>query len=97
MSASSGSPVKKYLMIWGWLAGLMLLGVFVSEAPILPISKAAIVGLVVVLSTIKAGLVALHYMHLQSDRRLLAFIAIAPFLLLAAVLALLFSTRFVRL
>ena len=37
------------------------------------------------LAITKALLVALYYMHLKFDRRLLALIALAPFLLLSAV------------
>ena len=89
--------VKKYLAIWGWLAGLMLLGVVLSELHILPFPTSTVILIVVVLSTIKALLVALYYMHLKSDRWLLALIAVAPLLLIALVLGLLFSSRLVRL
>jgi caa(3)-type oxidase subunit IV len=88
---------RLYLIIWGWLAGLMLLGVLVSERPILPLAKAGIVALVVVLSTVKAVLVAMYYMHLKMDRRALLFIIGAPFVLVTLVLGLLFSSTLVRL
>ena len=74
MSSASGGT-RTYLAIWGWLAGLMLIGVFLSE---LPIPKMTIVLLVLALSSIKALLVALYYMHLKMDRRLLALVALAP-------------------
>ena len=88
------SSTKTYLAIWGWLAGLMLLGVFLSE---LPIPKVTIVLMVLILSSIKATLVALYYMHLKMDRRLLAFVALTPLLLIAAALGLIFSSTLVRL
>ena len=90
------TATRLYLMIWAWLAGLMLLGVFLSETPLLPISRAALVGVVVSLSTIKAALVALYYMHLKGDARLLALIILAPFGLLLLVLGLIFSSTLVR-
>lgn len=85
---------KLYLVIWGWLAGLMLLGVFISE---LPLSKSAIVLIVLALSSIKAVLVGLYYMHLQSDRRVLALIVLSPLVLLLLVAGLLWSSHLVRL
>ena len=90
------TATRLYLMIWAWLAGLMLLGVFLSETPLLPISRAALVGVVVSLSTIKAVLVALYYMHLKGDARLLALIILAPFGLLLLVLGLIASSALVR-
>ena len=88
------SPTKLYLTIWAWLAGLMLIGVFLSE---LRISKLAIVLIVLGLSSIKATLVALYYMHLQMDRRVLAIIALAPLVVIALALGVVFSSRFVSL
>ena len=89
----------KYLVIGMWLAGLMLLGVLLSElgGGILPIPRWGIVVLILGLSTIKATLVALYYMHLQSDKRLLALVAATPFLLVLLALGVLFSSRFIRL
>ncbi len=89
MTQTAGVSAKLYLIIWGWLAGLMLLGVFLSE---LPISKAAVVLIVLGLSSIKAVLVALYYMHLKSDRRVLAMVALSPLLLLVLVAVLLGSS-----
>ena len=94
MAASAQSPTKLYLMIWGWLAGLMLIGVFLSE---LPIPKATIVLIVLGLSSVKATLVALYYMHLKMDRRVLAIVALVPLVLIALVLGVVFSSRFVSL
>ena len=93
MTTSSASA-RIYLAIWGWLAGLMLLGVFLSE---LPISKAAIVLIVLGLSSIKAVLVALYYMHLKMDRRLLILVALAPLALITLALSVVFSSHFIRL
>ena len=91
--------IRKYLVIGMWLAGLMLFGVLLSElgGGVLPIPRWGVAVLILVLSTIKATLVALYYMHLQSDRRLLALVAVAPFLLILLALGVIFSSRFVRL
>lgn len=86
-----------YLIIGAWLAGLMLLGVGLSELPILPLPKAGIVLIVLTLSAIKAGLVALYYMHLKIDRWLLALVALSPFVLIALALGVVFSSLLVRL
>ena len=93
------SPRGTYLLIGIWLAGLMLLGVLLSElyGRVLPIPRWATAGLILTLSTIKASLVALYYMHLQSDRKLLVLVALAPFLLIVLALGVVFSSRFVRL
>lgn len=83
-----------YLKIWGWLAGLMLLGVLLSE---LPISKGTVVLIVLALSSIKALLVALYYMHLKFDRRLLALVLLAPLVLVLLAVGVWASSYLVRL
>lgn len=65
----------KYVWIWVWLAGLMLLGVLASS---LPVAHRAIVAIVLALSTVKALLVALYYMRLRFDARFLAWVAMLP-------------------
>ena len=97
MTGSSHSSTKVYLAIWGWLAALMLLGVFLSERNILPFPRWGIILTVVILSTIKASLVGMYYMHLKMERRLLAFIALGPLLLIALAVCLLFSSKLVHL
>ena len=92
--AAPRSPTKLYLTIWAWLAGLMLVGVFLSK---LHISKLAIVLVVLGLSSIKATLVALYYMHLQMDRRVLAIVALTPLVVIALALGVVFSSHFVQL
>lgn len=83
-----------YLKIWSWLAGLMLLGVLLSE---LPISKTTVVLIVLVLSSIKALLVVLYYMHLKFDRRLLALVLLAPLVLVLLAVGVWASSYLVRL
>ena len=94
MSDHAHVSAKTYLLIWAWLAGLMLLGVLLSE---LPIPKSTVVLIVLALSTIKATLVALCYMHLKSDRRLLAFVLIAPLVIIALALGVVCSSALIRL
>ena len=88
-----------YLFIGIWLAGLMLLGVLLSELSghALPLPRWGVATIILTLSTIKATLVALYYMHLQSDRRLLVLVALAPFALILLALGVVFSSRFIRL
>ncbi len=85
---------RMYLVIWGWLAGLMLLSVGLSE---LPLAKHTIVSLVLFLSTIKALLVALYYMHLKMDRRLLSIVATFPLVVITVAVLVVFSSRLVKL
>jgi len=90
---------RTYLIIGMWLAGLMLLGVLMSEMSggWLPLPRWGVVTLIIGLSTIKAALVALYYMHLKMDRSLFALVALFPFLLIVLALGVLFSSQFVRL
>jgi caa(3)-type oxidase subunit IV len=90
---------RGYLVIGIWLAGLMLLGVLLSEMAggVLPLPHWGVVTLVLGLSTIKAGLVALYYMHLKQEGRLIALVAIAPLVLIILALGVVFSSRLVRL
>ena len=91
------SSVRLYLTIWCWLAGLMLLGVVLSELSILPIPMSQIMWIVVALSTVKALLVAAYYMHLKGDSRVLVLVALAPLVLITLALCVVFASRFVRL
>jgi len=90
------SSARVYLIVWAWLAGLMLLGVVLAESG-LALTPALVVAAVLSLSLVKAVLVILYYMHLKTDRRLLALVLLAPFVLVALVLGLLFSSTLVRL
>ena len=90
----AASSSKTYLLVWCWLAGLMLVSVILSE---LQLPKQTIILAILVLSTVKALLVALYYMHLKIDRRLLAFVAVFPLALIGLVVLLILSSRLVRL
>ncbi|MBI3088566.1 MAG: cytochrome C oxidase subunit IV family protein [Candidatus Omnitrophica bacterium] len=94
MSTATPPSPRTYLAIWGWLAGLMLLSVLLSE---LPLSGRTIALIVLALSTVKALLVALYYMHLKFDRRWLAFVAVFPLILVVVAVGVVASSRLVRL
>lgn len=91
--AASSRP---YVVIGLWLAALMILGVVLCELK-LGFPRWVIVVTVLCLSTIKASLVALYYMHLRSDRWLLALVALVPFALILLALGVVFSSTFIRL
>ena len=96
MSRAVSHP--NYLLIGIWLAGLMLLGVVLSELSggILPLPRWGIVMLILTLSTIKATLVALYYMHLKTDQRLLVLVALGPFVILSLAFCVVFPSKFIR-
>ena len=96
MTGAHGSTAQS-LWIWIWLAALMLLSVVLSESSLLPISSGAVVWLVLVLSTVKALLVALYYMHLKDDRRLVVGVALFPLILIGLATLLVLSGRLIRL
>ena len=95
----AGPGSRTYLLIGIWLVGLMLLGVLLSEMAggVLPLPRWGVVTLILALSTVKATLVALYFMHLKTDQRLLAFVALTPLLLIALALGVVFSSKLVRL
>jgi cytochrome c oxidase subunit IV len=64
-----------YMLVWGVLFVLMLTKVFVA---FLAFSKAAIIGILVVIAVWKAVLVALYYMHLKFEPRRMWVVAAAP-------------------
>ena len=79
----------KYLLIWVWLIALLVAGTFISS---LHISKTIAIGLILLISLIKTGLVALFYMHLKSERFMPIWVVVVfPFILVgvAALLVLL--------
>ena len=98
MSSTQASN-KMYLIIGGWLAALMLLGVAMAEFPTVreTVSKPIVIAIVLVLSTVKAILVGMYYMHLKFDRRWLAFVALFPILLIALAVLVVLSSRLITL
>ena len=88
MSSQTQLTYGKYILIWGWLIALLLAGTFISY---LPIPKTNIVLLILFVSTIKAALVALFYMHLRFERIPLWVVAFFPFFLIGLAVLLVFS------
>ena len=74
-------------IFWGLLA-LTLVEVAVAYQPM---GRGLKIGALLTLAITKALLVALYYMHLKFDRRLLVLIAATPFFLISAVCLLLFA------
>lgn len=73
----------RYGAIWGWLMGLLGLGLALAY---LPIPKWMIVTLIFGTAVIKATLVGYHYMHLRFERVVVYTIALTPILVLAILL-----------
>lgn len=82
----AGATVKTYLAIWGALAVLTAVEIGVT---FLPISHAVIVVSLLLMAVVKAGLVALFFMHLKFDGRVLRVLAVGPFLFVLILLSVL--------
>ena len=94
MTAAHPPSAKTYVVIWAWLAGLMLASVLLTGVPI---TARTVAWMVFFLSTIKAGLVALYYMHLKFDRRWLWVVAGFPLVLIALAAGVVLSSHLVKL
>ena len=70
-----GEEEPRYLAVWGGLAVLTLLEVWVATTGL---GKSLIVTILIGLAIWKAALVALYYMHLKFEPRRLVVLAIAP-------------------
>jgi len=78
---------RRYPQVFAWLAILTAVEIGVIYAPI---ARIAIGSMLVLLAATKAALVAMFYMHLSSEKRTLAYIALTPaFLCVLLVFALL--------
>ncbi len=76
-----------YIAIWGWLLLLMSVGL---AASFLPGTRALAVALIFATAVAKALLVALNYMHLRFEPRLIYAIAIVPVLFVLILVTVLF-------
>jgi len=65
----------------------MIAGVVVSS---LPLGRTLVIALIFAIAGIKAVLVALNYMHLKSENRLIYVMAIVPVVLVVALTLILF-------
>lgn len=69
------SHEPNYMAVWGGLAVLTLLEVWVAG---IGFSRAAIIIILVALAVWKAALVALYYMHLKFEPKRLWILALSP-------------------
>ncbi len=84
--ASHGAR-PNYVAIWGWLVALMIAGL---AASLLPGARGLAVALIFATAVAKALLVALNYMHLKFEPRLIYAIAIVPVLFVLVLMVALF-------
>ncbi len=94
MTTTRHPSAKTYVVVWGFLAGLMLVSVLLSG---LPITARTVAWMVFALSAIKACLVALYYMHLKFDRRWLLIVAAFPLVVIALAAGVVLSSQLVKL
>lgn len=81
-------PVRPgYVAIWGWLVALLVVGL---AASLLPGGRVPAVTLIFAAAAAKAILVALNYMHLRFEPRLIYAIAIIPVLFVLGLMLALF-------
>ena len=67
-----------YAAVWAWLVLLL----FISVAAVyLPFSQASTVAFIFIVAVVKAGLVAVYFMHLKFEESLVRYIAIIPVVL----------------
>jgi len=64
-----------YMAVWFWLVGLLAASVGVTY---LPIPTGIALFLIFAMAGVKAGLVALNYMHLRYEQLLIYAMAIVP-------------------
>lgn len=68
----------KYVAIWAWLLLLLFLSV---AAAYLPFSQNLVVAFIFIVAVVKAGLVAVYFMHLKFEESLVRYVALLPVLL----------------
>ena len=81
-SGQGGAWYRTYVVTWVWLlviTGLEISVVFVGLA------KTLVVTLLLILSLMKAGLIAAYFMHLRYERLNLVYVVLTP-LILAVIL-----------
>lgn len=88
MSTARATRHPNYLGIFAGLLGLTVVEVVIAYQPLSRLPK---VTALLALAVTKALLVALYYMHLKFDKRLLTLLALVPFFLISAVCLLLFG------
>lgn len=85
MASHEAKP--NYVAIWAWLVFLLAVGL---AASFLPGTRTLGVALIFATAVVKALLVALNYMHLKFEPRLIYAIAIVPVLFVLVLTVVLF-------
>ena len=75
---AEGHREPNYMGVWVWLLVLTILEVAVALMPLATLAKGM---LLVVMALIKAGLVALYFMHLRFERVTLGMIVLTPLII----------------
>ncbi len=75
MSTGETHEHSNYMLVFWWLLGLTVVEVAVPSVITAPFPK---VALLVSMAVTKATLVALYFMHLRFEKRLLGIIALTP-------------------
>ena len=83
MSSEGTHEHPNYMGIFWWLLGLTVLEVGVPMVITSPVPK---IALLVSMAVAKAALVALYFMHLRFEKKLLGIIALAPMVICAFLL-----------
>ncbi len=71
-------PARKYAAIFGWLAVLTVVEIVASQ---LPLAKRAVAAILIATALIKATLVALYFMHLRHETKLILATVVIPVLI----------------
>ena len=91
MEQTHTSHTKTYMVIFGALAALTLIEIGITQ---IGLSKAPMIVLLIALALVKAGLVAVYFMHLKYDAAFLKVIAYSP-LAVASILILMLSLEWI--
>lgn len=75
MATESTAKGPSYVAIWGWLVGLLAVGL---GASFVPGARAVAVTLLFATALVKAFLVVAYYMHLRLEPRVIYAIAAVP-------------------
>ena len=91
--ASTTHAHPNYLRIF-WI--LLVLTIVEVGITFLHLPKMLLAGLLVILAVWRAALVAMHFMHLKFEKKTLAVVALAPFILCVFLILMLLPDIFPR-
>jgi cytochrome c oxidase subunit 4 len=75
---AEGHREPNYMGVWVWLLVLTIAEIVVALMPLVPLAKGI---LLVGMALVKAGLVALYFMHLRFERVTLGVIVLTPLII----------------